>query len=263
MTRSSFLETALEAVHAAEQVIMSFYKQEDTSFQTKKDNSPVTLADKGAEAAIKAVISRAFPDHGFIGEEEGSSNSIAEYRWIIDPIDGTKNFIRKIPLFTTELALVYKGELIVGVSNNPVTQEIYFAQKDAGAYVTNANTNTKTHLKISNTALKISEVYLSYGGIKYFDKINKTQQLLKLSKICRATRSFGESLHYRFLAQGKIDVVLEADARIWDIAAEVLICQEAGAIVTDFQGNPFTLDTTSLIVAHPLIHQEVVQLLNS
>ena len=256
MDTSYYLDVGIQAVKAAEKVISKYYAQK-LEPTTKSDLSPVTIADTEAEQVIRSVISHEFPDHGFIGEEEGRENGDSEYQWVIDPIDGTKNFIREIPLFTTELALFYKNDLIIGISNNPINHELYTAQKGKGAYL---NLTNALHVK---TGIALEDSYMSYGGIKYFDKIHKVNHLLKLAKKCKATRSFGESLQYRFLAQGKIDIVLEADARIWDIAAVACIISEAGAKVTDLRGDPFTVNSSSLLAASPRLHSQVVDLLNS
>jgi histidinol-phosphatase len=123
---SKFLDVGLEAVKAATKVIT---EAKSFSILTKGDQSPVTKIDKQAEKVIRKIITKHFPDHGFLGEEYGDTNKEAEYIWIIDPIDGTKNFIRNIPTYSTQLALMKDNELIVGISHLPGLNELYYAEK--------------------------------------------------------------------------------------------------------------------------------------
>lgn len=134
MEMSDYLKVAIEAAKAAEPTILNYFSKE-TSIDLKEDQSPVTVADKESEQIIRGVISNAFPDHGFLGEEGNNTNSDTEYLWIIDPIDGTRNYIREIPLFATEIALMKNGELILGVSNAPALKELMYAEKGFGAYL--------------------------------------------------------------------------------------------------------------------------------
>ena len=124
----SFFDVGLEAVKAAEEILLKYFNT-TIAFERKRDNSPVTIADREAEAAIKEVIRAHFPSHGFYGEEEGAQNEAAEYTWVIDPIDGTKSYMRGLPYFATELALVKQGEIIVGISNAPVLKKLLYAAK--------------------------------------------------------------------------------------------------------------------------------------
>ena len=134
MDYEQFLAVALEAVDGAEEVIDKYYL-DDIRATLKADQSPVTIADKEAERVIRQVISESFPEHGVLGEEDGQTASSSEYLWVIDPIDGTKNYMRKVPLFATQLALMKNGEVVVGVSNAPALGELMYARKGGGTYL--------------------------------------------------------------------------------------------------------------------------------
>src|SRR5690606_33779262 len=134
MNHSPFLSTALDAARAAADIIRRYY-QRNLEVILKDDKSPVTAADVETEKAIRALIGERFPDHGFYGEETGQSAMDAEYLWLVDPIDGTKAFVREYPFFSTQIALMHRGRLIVGVSSAPVYGEIAYAEAGKGAWL--------------------------------------------------------------------------------------------------------------------------------
>ncbi|QQG43913.1 MAG: inositol-phosphate phosphatase [Candidatus Roizmanbacteria bacterium] len=250
MENDEFLKVALNAAKKAEEIILHYY-QKGTQVGYKTDSTPVTLADTESEKVIIETIRKVFPDHGFLGEETGVSNKESEYVWIIDPIDGTKNYIRKLPFFGTQIALVKNNEFIVGVSNAPALRELMYAQKGKGAYLNKRKVNVSS---ISN----IENAYLSYGNIKYFNERGNLSQLTKLASKVKACRCYGEFWPFHFLASGKIDVVVEAYTKICDVAAVACIIHEAGGKVTDIEGKPFTIESQSIIATNGLLHQEVL-----
>ncbi len=249
--KSKFLEVGLEAVKKAEEVIKKYYLGTvETSY--KENGSPVTIADKEAEKVIVETIKQAFPDHMFLGEEMGKDGVGSEYMWIIDPIDGTKNFVRGIPLFTTLLALMKDGEIILGISNAPMMNECLYAEKNGGAYF-----NDK---KIEVSKIKtIKEAYMSFGGITYFVDKKLWEPLLKLNQDTRFHRSLGDFWSFHLLSQGKLDIMAEADIRIWDIAPFVCIVQEAGGKITDLQGKKINLNSDTVLATNGVLHKQVVK----
>ena len=154
------MQIALQAVSSAQEIINKYY-QSGVRATLKQDQSPVTIADQEAEEAIKNIISTAFPNHAFLGEESGSTTTGSEYTWIIDPIDGTKHYLRQIPLFATQLALMRGDEIILGVSNAPAINELIWAEKGEGAFL-----NDK-RITVSDV-LKLDQAYLRYGSLGYF-----------------------------------------------------------------------------------------------
>lgn len=250
MKHSIYLQTALEAVKKAEGAIFHYYAGE-VKHDIKEDKSPVTIADTEVEKIIKGIISKKFPSHGFLGEESEESQGEGEFNWIVDPIDGTKNFIRGIPLFATEIALMHKGEIILGVSNAPVLKELIYAEKGKGAYLNEEQIHVSSISSLENA-------YLSFGGLKYFEKISLTNNLLLLAQsVGGGTRSFGDFWAYHLLACGKIDIAIEAHVKIWDIAAMKVIVEEAGGMMTDIYGKPVDINTPSIIASNTKLHTQV------
>lgn len=254
----NFLKIALQASEIAGNIIMQHYKEHSFSVTIKSDKTPVTEVDVAVEKAIKTLIHQNFPEHGFYGEEEGQQNIDAEYVWLIDPIDGTKAFVRERPFFSCQIALYHQGEIILGVSRAPAYNggECIYAMKGKGAFYNHQM------LKIAqNTQLK--DAVFSSGNIKSLSKnTQKWQNYSHLLQAVNSTRGFGDFLHYHLLAAGKIDLVLESDVSILDIAALSLIVQEAGGIVTDLCGKPLTLSSTSILAANPQLHKAALEILS-
>ena len=252
MEMSPFLKTAIQAARAAEAVIRKYYLGE-FEVELKSDQSPVTVADVETEKTIKQIILDAFPDHGFFGEETGKVNQDAEYNWLIDPIDGTKSFVRRYPFFSTQIALMKGDELIMGVSNAPVFGEMAYAEKGYGAYLNDEP------IKVSDIA-EIGKATLSMGNIA---TVAGTSQWAKVGELVRSVnrvRGYGDFYHYHLLAAGKIDIVLESDVNILDIAALSVIVEEAGGKFTDLEGKPLNLATRSVLACNSAVmHRKVFE----
>ena len=245
------MDTALLAAKEAEKVILSHYSPTAVA-DFKLDNSPVTVADKEAEAVIVNTLKKEFPDHGFIGEEGASKD--AEYQWIIDPIDGTLNYMRGIFLFSTEIALVKDGIPLLGVSNIPILKMLMRAEKGKGTYLNGE--------KINVSKRPIEDAYIGFGNLSYFEKRGCIPGLLSLMSKAWRNRGYGDFIGYHFVAKGALDVMLEAKVKIWDIAAQKIIVEEAGGKVTDFQGNPVGMETNSAIASNGIFHNEIVDRLS-
>lgn len=254
MTVSPYLAAALEAAEAAAAEIRRAYRGQ-FEVETKADSSPVTEVDIAAERVIKSVLKQHFPDHGFFGEELGKETGDNRHLWLIDPIDGTKSFVRGYPMFSTQIALMKDGELIVGVSSAPCWDgalgEVVYAERGQGAWCDNqrltiAGTDTiaKTTLSTGNLArLAASPAWARLGAL-----IGKVHRI----------RGYGDFLHYHLLASGRIDAVVESDVNILDIAALSVIVREAGGVFTDLEGQPLSLATTSVLAATPALHPQLL-----
>src|SRR3989338_1906742 len=221
MNKSEFLLVGLEAIRKAEKAILSYYKKQNYKLVLKSDKTIVTLADIEAEKIIVSTIKKYFSDHGFLGEEKGWQNKNASYQWVIDPIDGTSNFVHRLPFFGTELALFYCGKIILGISNAPLLGELMFAERQKGSYLNGKRVHVS---KIS----KFSDAYVSFGGVKHFEKSDKLKELAEYCRWSRTARGFGDFWSHHLVAQGKIDSMAEAKVKIWDIAAAAIIVEEAG-----------------------------------
>lgn len=237
-----FLDTALLAAQAAAGVIGHYYEA-GVKVELKQDRSPVTVADVEAEKVIKEVIQRVFPAHGFYGEETGRENSDADYVWLIDPIDGTKSFIRQYPFFSTQIALLHRGELVLGVSNAPLFGECAYAVQGGGAFL-NARRVCVSGIDT------ISEATLSFGNVTALAASERWARLSGLVQRVNRVRGYGDFYHYHLLASGRIEVVLESDLSILDIAALTVIIREAGGTVSDLDGQSIGLNTRSILAAN-------------
>ncbi len=256
MQTEEYLKVALDAAREAEAVVR-YYHERQLEVMTKEDLSPVTVADVETEKKIKEIILGAFPDHGFYGEETGRSNNDSPYTWLIDPIDGTKSFIRDYPFFSTQIALMFDNEIIVGVSNGMMFNELAWAAKGRGA-------------RLNGEVIHCSDIEsltaasLSTGNIKTLAQNPAAWQgLATLSTQVNRTRGYGDFYHYHLLASGKIDIIVESDVNILDIAALSLIVTEAGGCFTDLQGQSPALDTTSVLASsRPALYDQVAALVS-
>lgn len=249
---SALLQTAIQAARAAEEVIKHYYYRSDWGVQLKADLSPVTVADIETEQAIRQVLQPAFPDYGFYGEETGKNRTDAEHVWLVDPIDGTKSFIRGYPFFSTQIALLQGTELILGVSNAPLFNELAYAEIGQGAF-------------LNDVPLRVSDINtldaatLSFGNLKTLAGDHRWSGIGKLIRQCNRTRGYGDFYHYHLLAAGKLDIVIESDINILDVAALSVIIREAGGQVTDLTGQPLNLETKTILASNGLLHDTVLQ----
>ena len=246
---SKELVIAIDASNAAARLIRSYFKG-NFNVDIKEDMTPVTEVDIKAENTIKDIILNAFPDYGFYGEETCRENKNSEYTWLVDPIDGTKGFVRGYPFFSTQIALMHHGEIILGVSNAPIFDEIIFAEKGKGAWMNNKQ------MHISNTKDIVSST-ISTGNLKTIAQSENWMNLGKIVSKADRIRGYGDFYHYHLLASGKIDVVIESDVNILDVAALSLIIEESGGVFTDFQGKRSNLDTTSVIASNPNLYSSI------
>jgi len=256
MLTDIFLDNALavarRAADAAAVVIARHYRTA-LSVETKADQTPVTVADREAEAAIKQVLRGAFPDHAFFGEEEGREGE-GDFLWLIDPIDGTRSFVRGYPMFSTQIALMHRGELVLGVSNAAQFGEIAWARRGGGAFLNGERIGASGASEFGPATA------ISIGNVKTLSRGAGWSALARLIQRCGRTRGYGDFYHYHLLARGSIDLVIESDVNILDIAALAVIVREAGGVFTDLAGGELTLDTTSVLAGAPALHAETLTL---
>jgi histidinol-phosphatase len=247
------LEAALEAAQAASQVIRPLYQQ-NLRVTTKADATPVTEADVRAEEAIRAVLTRRFPGHGFYGEETGQHAMSAESIWLVDPIDGTKSFIRECPFFSTQIALMRAGRLILGVSCAPAYGELAWAEEGSGAFLNDQP------IRVSPCA-ELPLAIVSTGNLKTMTRSAQWGRLGGLIQKVSRIRGYGDFVHYHLLARGSLDVVIESDVNILDIAALAVIVREAGGTFTDLSGGDVGLTTTTVLATNGSLHGLVLEAL--
>ena len=244
------LQAAIDAAQAAAELIRSLY-QRNLQVTTKADQSPVTEADVRAEQAIHEVLRAHFPDYGFYGEETGQHNLDAESLWLVDPIDGTKSFVRECPFFSTQIALMRAGELVLGVSSAPAYAELAWAERGRGAFL-----NGKP-IRVSKTAA-LAQTIVSTGNLKTLARNPAGwRRLGDLIGAISRIRGYGDFVHYHLLARGALDVVIESDVNILDIAALTVLVREAGGIFTDLDGGTVGLETTSVLATNGVLHARI------
>jgi histidinol-phosphatase len=246
------LAAAVEAARAAGEVALKYYR---TGFAVtlKPDLTPVTQADREAEQVIRDILARARPDCGFLGEELGAGGP-TERRWIVDPIDGTQNFVRHIPFWATLIALEEAGEVTVGVIHNPVTGDLYTARRHGGAQLNGAP------LRVSPRA-DLGEAQLVHAGLDLLRRSGWWEGFVRVVDATARQRGFGDYYGYTLVAEGKAEIYLEADLKPWDLAACRLLVEEAGGRFTDFDGQP-TIYTGTALVTNGHLHDAVLGLLH-
>lgn len=249
-TASEFLEVALAAAQAAARISSDYYAGNFT-VETKADRTPVTQADIECEQAIREIVLSRFPGHGFYGEETGQSGLDADCLWLVDPIDGTKGFVRQYPFFSTQIALLRDGELHLGVSSGPMMNELAWAEKDRGAWLNGRQLGVSD---IDTT----ERAAISTGNIGSLARSPGWARLGEILARADRTRGYGDFYHYHLLAAGKIDAVIESDVNVLDIAALSVIVTEAGGVFTDLNGSPPGLETRSVLAANPVLHAELL-----
>ncbi|MDE0789964.1 MAG: inositol-phosphate phosphatase [Woeseiaceae bacterium] len=243
---SDYLKVALAAADKAADISRSYFAGNFT-VTTKADMTPVTQADVECEEAIRDLILNAYPEHGFYGEETGQTDLDAEYLWLVDPIDGTKGFVRQYPFFSTQIALMHNGELILGVSSGTMMGELAWAEKGQGAW-------------LNGQRLQVSDIgdperaAVSTGNLKSLAQSNGWSALGSIVQRADRIRGYGDFYHYHLLAAGKIEAVIESDVNILDIAALSVIVTEAGGVFTNLNGDKSDLNTRSVLAANPSLH---------
>jgi histidinol-phosphatase len=250
MPHSPFLATALDAAHAAADVVRHYY-QTNLAITIKADKSPVTVADVETEKTIRSIIEAKYPEHGFYGEETGSSHLDAEYVWIVDPIDGTKSFVREYPMFSTQIALMCRGRLIVGVSSAPAYGELAYGEIGVGAWLNDVP------IRVSEVST-IEDAALSTGNLKTLATGPRWPAFGRLVGRLSRIRGYGDFLHYHLLASGKIDAVVESDVNILDVGACAVVVEAAGGRFTDIDGRPLGLGSTSVLATNGRLHDAVL-----
>ena len=244
---SQELQAALDAAQAAAAVIRSLY-QRNLRVELKADKSPVTEADVRAEEAIRAVLAPRFPGWGFFGEETGQDRMDAENIWLVDPIDGTKSFVRECPFFSTQIALLRGGRLVLGVSSAPAYGELAWAEQSGGAFL-----DGKV-MRVSAVD-RIEQAIVSTGNLKTLAAGSGWSAFGKLVTRVNRIRGYGDFVHYHLLARGALDAVIESDVNILDIAALTVIVREAGGTVTDLRGGDVGLTTSTVLASNGPLHR--------
>lgn len=249
----AFLDAALAvARRAADAAAAAIAAVRAAGIETriKSDLTPVTQADLAAEAAVRAVLSEAYPDHAIYGEEQGHDARDSDFLWLVDPIDGTKSFVRGYPMYSTQIALMHRGALVLGVSAAPHFCETAWARRGGGAWLNGQPIRVVDRGGVAQAAL-------SFGNLKSLAASPGWTTVAGLLQQADRGRGYGDFWHYHLLARGAIDAVVESDVNILDIAALAVIVREAGGVFTDLDGGGLDLDTRTVLAATPALHAEL------
>jgi len=241
------LDAAIVAARKGGEVLSRYFELTGLEREEKDDKSFVTKADKESEKIIVETLMAAYPDHGFLGEEGSDTKPDAEFRWIIDPLDGTTNFVNGIPLFAVSIAAVKDGLPVASVVYNPVTDSLYAAAKGTGT--------TYNGKKVTVSKEDASHGIVSFGPGKHAKKeldafFSKTEGIFKSKRYLGAT-----ALELAYLARGGTEAFASLGLQKWDYAAGVLLILEAGGTITDFDGGPWTFEENHFIASNGITHE--------
>lgn len=240
---SELLETAVEAAHAGGRVLQDWVGR--FSVREKRRSDLVTEADHASQEKIYQIISARFPDHGFLGEEGlDQKSSASDYRWVIDPLDGTSNYVHGFPYYAVSIAVQKGAELIAGVIFDPNRDETFTAVRGRGAHLNRVSITTSGE---ANLSMAMGMASLPVGADQTDPAVQRFLKALGLLQTVQRTGS--AALNLAALAAGRIDVFWSTSLKPWDVAAGALIAEEAGATVTDLTGGPIDIMVPSLLAA--------------
>ena len=242
---------------AADDITMRRFRALDLRVESKPDLTPVTDADLAAEESLRNVLSRARPRDAMLGEEFGRTG-VGQRCWVIDPIDGTKNFVRGVPVWATLIGLMADGEVTVGVVSAPALNRRWWAGRDGGAW-TGRSLTKATACRVSGVA-SLGDASMSYSGLSSWERSGLLAEFLGLARSVWRTRAYGDFWSHVLVAEGAVDISAEVDVSLWDLAALQIIVEEAGGIFTDLTGKA-SPDGGSAVCTNGQLHGEVLDLL--
>lgn len=255
------LDLALRLADLADAITLPRFRADDLRVTSKPDRTPVTDADTAAEDAIRAALGHERPDDAILGEERGGSGS-SRRGWVIDPIDGTKNFSRGLPAWATLIALVTDDVPTVGVVSAPALHRRWWGSAGAGAWARDLPSGTPRRITVSGVA-DVADAYVSTTNTDTFRAEPgpvRRDGWLALTEVCWESRAFGDFWQHVLVAEGVLDVAVEPAANPWDLAAPAAVVVEAGGRLTDLAGNP-TFSGGHGLTSNGLLHARVLEVL--
>ena len=255
---SMIKETLINAVNAGAAELKKYFNGKFTISNKEGVNNLVTQADFASDKAIREVIKNAFPDHGIVSEESEAKISESEYRWIIDPIDGTVNFANGIPICCVSIGLEFQGTMLMGAVYNPNMNEFFFAEKGKGATLNDVKISVSDKTKVLTSCLVTGFPYT------YLDQPNGPLQVFArlITKGIPVRRLGSAAIDLCWVAAGRFDGFYEHQLHAWDSAAGFIIVEEAGGKVTDLQGNTYSPFQPGIVATNGLIHEELLSWIN-
>lgn len=253
------LELAHRLADLADQITMNRFQAADLTVTTKPDMSPVSDADQAVERAIRAEVEKVNPEDAVIGEEYGTTGN-SQRLWVIDPIDGTKNYVRGVPVWATLISLIENGKSILGFVSAPALARRWWATQGNGAF-TQFQKQAPKQIQVSKVA-SLKDAFFGYSSQDEWIEVGKAKQFQELNNSVWRTRGFGDFWTHLMVAEGVIDCSSDPILNLWDLASLVVIVQEAGGQVSTIDGaNP--LQGSNLVATNGLLHKAVLEKLNS
>ena len=255
---------ALKLAAEVGEILISFFQSDGLTTEIKSDESPVTIADKKAEEHMRARISSEFSDDSILGEEFGEKVGNSDYKWIIDPIDGTQSFVCGVPLYGTLIGLERQGEVVLGIIYHPSLKEMVYAVQAQGTFWTqnfNASGNGEhiNFTKVTSSGAKnLEDSVFAYSGVEYFDRYNHAKTFDCFREKCRVSRGWSDCYAITLLATGRVDLVVEPKLFPWDIAALKPVVEGAGGFFSDFKGANSIYADTAVFSASKSLHDEAL-----
>jgi len=248
------LDAARRAVEAATAASLAHFRR-GVRVEVKPDRTPVTAADRDAEAAILSVLKESFPGHAVLGEETGAHQGSAESRWIVDPIDGTRGFTRGGSFWGPLVALEHEREIVVGAMALPALGEVYWSARGRGAWLT-SGTGAPTRLRVSGVG-QWGESTLSLGEFRNLFSPPRDKALVDLASSAAQARCYGDLAGAAMVLNGRAEAWIEAGVKVWDLAPLRVLAEEAGGRFTDFDGRP-TVESGNCVLSNGLVHEHVL-----
>lgn len=252
------LAVAVEAAKEAGLITLEYFRRDDLDVELKCDDTPVTVADRRAEEFLRERISAAFPEDGILGEELEERPGTTGFRWILDPIDGTKSFIHGVPLYSTLIGVECDGESLIGVIRVPAMDESVYAARGLGAWHVRADEPPRA-ARVSSRSSLANSLFLT-SEVLTFDRFGRRFAFDRLQAAARLTRTWGDGYGYMMVATGRAEVMVDPAMAIWDAAPLQPILEEAGGTFTDWLGSP-SYQAGEGVATNGVILHEVLQLL--
>jgi histidinol-phosphatase len=252
---SDDLRLAHMMADSADDLTMRRFRAVDLRVDTKPDLTPVSDADRTVEETIRSTLRRARPRDAVVGEEFGETGYGAR-SWIVDPIDGTKNYVRGVPVWATLIALMDRGQVVVGVVSAPALGRRWWAAREGGAW-TGRSLTKATRCQVSSVG-RLADASFSFSSLSGWEERDRLDNILDLTREVWRTRAYGDFWSHVMVAEGSVDISAEPELSPWDMAALTVIVEEAGGTWTDLSGTP-NVDGGSIVCTNGLLHGEVLK----
>ncbi len=249
----------LELIQLAGDRTLDFFQTTGFQVERKSDHSPVTIADREAEEIVRKFVAEHFPQDGLLGEEFGGVGHDTEYRWIVDPIDGTKSFITGVPLYSTLLGLEHRGSIVAGAILIPALEEIAFASVGHGCWYRRGTASSWNQCRVS-TRNQLKDAVFVTSQVDSFANYQTSAAFDRLQSGCWITRTWGDAYGYLLVATGRADIMVDPIVNPWDIAAVMPVIMEAGGRFSDWHGR-YSVNSKDALGTNGVLHDEVLKLL--